>query len=461
MALSSTTITITDASDATYAFTFDWLRAAHISATINGTAVPAGQFAITGSSGAGVLTLSGAALTNLVVNDSLIILKTTPTAFDDRTVDFSDEGNVSLSGLDDAILHTISMVQDISDDVDDSIKISSSFSNNFNAQALQIQNLATGTRADSAVTLAQLQAVETESGALPTVDTSFNDQFLVVAAGSWGSLTPKLSRIALGLGAAAEREVDATIALGLLDRELLDARYFQLSNNLSEGTDATVRTNIGLGTAAVEAAGTTANTLLKLDGSGNIPAGVGVDSGVNLAGTSVYHKSGGFRDMIGIVRFVTASVFVVDNAGVDADDYYDDATNNLPVSAISGEYRNSGPTELTIDTGTDTINLTAGTWEFDLELLVKNEGSGGTAIELRAAIVDTYGADTRIVGMVDSSLNRLASDDSDIGAFMLIKLRDIYTFAGGAREFAVRCASATGGAMTLVDGWLRVRQLSL
>lgn len=48
------------------------------------------------------------------------------------------------------------------------------------------------------------------------------------------------------------------------DKTTADARYFRISNNLSEGTAATMRTNLGLGTAATQSTGTflqTANNL--------------------------------------------------------------------------------------------------------------------------------------------------------------------------------------------------------
>lgn len=58
-----------------------------------------------------------------------------------------------------------------------------------------------------------------------------------------------------------------------------DARYFQRANNLSEGTAATMRTSLGLGTAAVKATGTSGNTVPLLDGA-NTWSAAQTDSGL-------------------------------------------------------------------------------------------------------------------------------------------------------------------------------------
>lgn len=466
--LSETTYTITDTSDATYPFTFDWVRVSHIKAYINDVAVPTADISVSGDSGSAVLTLSGTTFSNLELNDELLIKKETPTGFDDRTVDFTADGSVSLASLDDAILHTISFCQDLTDQYTDALRKSSSWDNDFNAEGLQIKNLGTGLTANSAVTLAQLQAVETSSGALPSVTTAFNNYVLGVVAGSWGTVSPDSLATILGLGSAAYRDIEAD-GSGVLDQDLGDSRWLQISGAFSEiataGTEATARTNLGLGTAATKDTGTSAGNVVEVDGSGNIPAGIGLDSGVSFVGTSVYHKSGGLRDAIQIVELEEEFAINVDNDGVVvSDDFETDSANNVGVvDAGSGapdwEYNNTTPTEVSVNATTDVVNLTAGTWELELAVTITNEKVAAIEDRVGLALYDTDGAGT-LIKKVNNQYTKVGSQEDGTGGPATFILRAIYTFAGGARAIAIRIAGDTDSVMYVVNGTLRCHRLA-
>lgn len=115
--LSTTQYTITDPLQTDYVFTFDWVRLAHVGLTINGVAVPSTDFSFLAGSvpGASTVRLSGATLAALSVGQVLTITKTTPLAFNDRTVDFAAATTVTEAALDDAVLHNLSAIQDLSD----------------------------------------------------------------------------------------------------------------------------------------------------------------------------------------------------------------------------------------------------------------------------------------------------------------------------------------------------------
>lgn len=457
--LSSTTYNIVDASDATYTFTFDWVRVSHITATINGVAVPAADIAITGTSGAATLTLSGTTLSSLALNDVLVILKTTPTAFSARTVIFTDEGAVSLAALDDAFLHDISLIQDAIDAATNSLVIDSSWDGDFNAQGLQIQNLGEGLTANSAVTLAQLQAVTTASGALPAVTAAFNGYFLTVQSGSWATASSDVAGSALGLGTAASRTVEVD-GSGLYDGSMLDANFLQRGANLSDLTDVgTAQVNLALGSAALQDTGTDPNDVVALDGSGNIPAGVGLDSGVDFSGTSVYHKDGGVRDAVQIVEMVEGSLVNVDNDGVVvSDDFETDATNNVPlVDAGSGapsyELNNTAPVEVSVNATTDVFNLTAGTWEIDMYVSLSNQHVVSGQDRLGLSLYDTSGA--ALIKKLNNTYTVIKGHEDSGAGPATFRLRVIYTFAGGAKAIAVRIAGDTASEIRIINGSIR------
>ena len=461
MALSETSYTITDTSVAAYAFTFDWVRVSHISASLTDTdgtvtVIPDSDIAISGTSGAATLTLSGDTLSNLALNETLRIYKTTPTTFDDRTVDFNSLGSVSLESLDDAFLHDISLIQDMSDRVDDTMQKSDSYSGNFDAEGLQVQNAATGTSASSLVTLAQLQAVETSSGALPSVDAAFDGYHLGVRGGSWTTRSPSEARLDLELGDAATRTVGASADGHLISKFLGDLRYALVSNDLSDLNDApTARTNLGLGTAATLTAGTSANNAVQLDGSGNLPALPGVN--LDMSGNAVYHKAGGIRDVINIVEITESSAVNVDNDGVAvSDDFETDSANNLELDAgPTYTWNNTSPTETAVNTSNDEITLTTGTWLLDLNVSFTNDH---TATHTRYGIAIYNTSDSTVVEKLNNADTKLAGDANNEPTTS-VRLMAIVTI-GAAKTFAIRAATATSGDAYVQKGQMLCHRLA-
>lgn len=115
--LSTTQYTISDPLQTDYVFAFDWVRLAHVSVTLNGVAVPASDYTFLAGSvpGSSTVRFSGATLASFAVGQIITISKETPLAFNDRTVDFAAATTVTEAALDDAILHNLSAIQDLSD----------------------------------------------------------------------------------------------------------------------------------------------------------------------------------------------------------------------------------------------------------------------------------------------------------------------------------------------------------
>lgn len=460
MALSSIDYKVVDVTQTTYAFSFDFVRIDHVSVFVEGILVPSGDTTFAGQSGASSVTLSGTTFSNLEVGDDLRIEKVTPQTFAGRTVDFSAIGTVTEAALDDAILHTISLAQDAIDDAEAGLRFDIDLPG-YDAQLRQIKRMESGVDAQDAVTVAQLQAVTTSSGALPAVDSSFNDFVLAVSAGNWGTKSPSGLSTILKLGTSATRDVGVGNPDEIIDRSLGDARYLQSGNNLSELTlPATARSNLGLGSAAVEPAGSGANDVLKLDGSGNIPAGVGLDPAVSFVGTSVFHKGGGLRDHISITKLVQNFNIAIDNDGVAiSDDFETENLNNVGIVDIGGntptyEFRNTTPQESAPDAVGDDIALNTGTWEIDLSISIMN--TDGTDQRVGVSLYDK--TDSNLIEKLNSVNRTVAKGNS---ATTTYHLHTLYTVAGGTSEIVVRVATVTGaGALYVVNGQVRCHMLS-
>ena len=86
---------------------------------------------------------------------------------------------------------------------------------------------------------------------------SADGNFIVGSASGWVAESGATVRTSLGLGTAA------TTA---------SSDYLAVANNLSDVTAGTARTNLGLGTSATIDVGTSANQVVQLDGSARLPA---------------------------------------------------------------------------------------------------------------------------------------------------------------------------------------------
>jgi hypothetical protein len=98
----------------------------------------------------------------------------------------------------------------------------------------------------------------------------------VLGTPSSGTLTNCTGLPASGVtGLATSATTDTTNASNITSGTLSNSRLSGVllaSNNLSDVTAATARTNLGLGSAATLTAGTSANNLVQLDGSAKLPA---------------------------------------------------------------------------------------------------------------------------------------------------------------------------------------------
>lgn len=463
--LSSVTFVITDDTAYEYQFSFDWVRASHIYVQINGNYVPSSQFSLSSASvpGSASIILSGDAATNLALNDILKIEKRTPTSFDDRTVNFSSLTSVTESELDDAILHCISLAQDAIDDATDALRYDSTYLG-YNANFNQIKRLANGTETNDAVTLGQLQAVETVAGNLPSVDAAFNDYVLAVVNGNWGTMSPDSLKTALLLGDAAYRNVTIGHPGGIMSRQLSDARYLQIANDLSDLTSAaTARGNLGLGTAALETSGTTANTLLKLDSNGDIAAGVGFAGALDLSGQAINQKNGGLYDSISITK-VVEQFQINQDTSISSDDTFMADSNNIvgivekATNLPTYEFRNSSPspTDNVVEDSDDSMQLLAGTYEIEAEFSCSSRTTSGGSPRIAFGLRNV--TDASDIELWNNSDNVVSNNDNGEHASASFKVRAIVTLAGTRK---ISLVAASDFAEVFIGwGYIRIHKLS-
>jgi len=200
-----------------------------------------------------------------------------------------------------------------------------------------------GTSANNVVQLngsAQLPAVD---GSLLTNITATDSTKLAIANNLSDLNNVATARTNLGLGTAATQDVgtsannvvqlNASAQLPAVDGSLLtnvtatDSTKLAIANNLSDLNNvATARTNLGLGTAATQDVGTSANNVVQLDGSSRLPA---VD-GSQL--TNLPSSGGGFTYQS--ITSASSPVSAVASYHYSADTSGGAITVNLP--ALSG-----------------------------------------------------------------------------------------------------------------------------
>jgi hypothetical protein len=152
-----------------------------------------------------------------------------------------------------------------------------------------------GTSAISVTTSAQVfvtaLAVDLQSGTAAGNLVALDNSAKIPAVD--GSLLTNVTTSAARItGLAASATTDTTNASNITSGTLSNSRLSGVllaSNNLSDVTASTARTNLGLGSAATLTAGTSANNLVQLDGSAKLPA---VD-GSQLTGISAGATGGG------------------------------------------------------------------------------------------------------------------------------------------------------------------------
>jgi len=204
-----------------------------------------------------------------------------------------------------------------------------------------------------------------------------SDGVIIVGGAGRTAATPNLNDGKIFLGNASNQAVStalSTINLSSLNDNL---SYLVPANDLSDLNDApTARTNLGLGTAAVEAVGTTAGNVVQLDGSARLPA---VD-GSQL--TNLPSSGGGF----------TYSAIIADPANAQANYHYSCGagdqtfTVTLPTSGVSaGEeirIKNMGTGDITIDPQTQTIDGVTTDYVLDVQFSAVTLVSTGSNWEI-------------------------------------------------------------------------------
>lgn len=366
--LSEVTHVVSDSSVDAYAFTFDWLRAAHIHVSINGTELdPDDDFTISGDSGAATCTITGTPFTNLAVLDEIRIWKETPQTFDLRTVDFETTGVVSETTMDDAIKHCISLTQDINDELDTALKYDSD--DKFQAGARIIADVLPGQDANDVATVGQITSIVADAGNLPGATDYEDGCVLVVDSGSWEVKTPSGFKTTLGFGSLADLD-SGTASTEVQTNAENQSTFLQIINNLSDlEIPADARDNLGLGTAAVEDTGTLAGNVVALDINARLPAVDGRN--LNMSSHSLSGRGGGLLDVCGWFQFTAAQALDQESAtpGAMGSGFLTNSARNLDVDGTEGlnAFRNTS-TDIAISTTNDTFTLKAGQWIVDIDL---------------------------------------------------------------------------------------------
>lgn len=463
MALSKQTYTVSDPTDVTYDFTFDWVRAGHIEILINDVLVPGSDYAISGSSGAATVTLSGTTASELEALDTIVIRKVTPNRFSTRTVDFSALSAVTEENLDDAILHCISMIQDALDGSDRALKLDST-DTFFDATSKRIGNVAAGVDANDAATVAQITSIVTGAGNLPAVSDLFNQYGLIVTNGDWTITSPADMKTNLGLGTAAERDIGSAASDNVLDRLLGDARYLRTDQDLADiGDDSVARSNLGLGDGATLDTGTSANNLVKLDSNARLPAVDGRN--LNLGSHALNQKGGGLRDCMGWFEFTREQLLNVDEGSGNVDTtFIANSSNNLEIDSSRGlrSFRNTSPVEIGINTANETFNINQGTWVIDFDLMFYCTDGADQYLELGWALVDT--SDDSVVENC-SAVNVPWGINSPLETsaehhWVTVRRRILYGFTGSPKVLALRVAREDDQNVYLGKGEVFLHQLS-
>jgi len=135
---STHTVTASQATSKTFTLGFDYLRAVHVTATVEGVA----NTDFTLDSASGVLTFG--ASTTLEESDVVVLTRTTPAAKTGRVIDFADGSILSESALDESALQNLYVSQEALDDAESALTAAT-------AATVPFTHETTGTNEDGAV----------------------------------------------------------------------------------------------------------------------------------------------------------------------------------------------------------------------------------------------------------------------------------------------------------------------
>lgn len=350
---------VTDASVTEYTFTFHFLRLSHIQVWIKDstatepTFVQDSNFTASGSSGSGTVTLSGGFPTRNV-GDTIRIKRVTPSTKAGRLVDFQG-GSLSESDLDTTFLQNLYIAQENIDAIADTMGKSDSDGVSWDAASQRIRNVGAPSGASDAVRKQDLDGIQTTGGNLPTP--TGTGYMMISDSSTWLQKRYDAIRTDMGLGTAALVNT-GTSAAEVPTTADADARYLLESNNLSDLDNAgTARTNLGLGTSATLDTGTTIGDVpILVDDGGGSPVLQALD-GQNLdlsANAIAQGRIGAYAEFN-----ITASSVLAGSYAA------------MPLDAI-GQSLYNGSGNVAVDTGNDDFTLLAGNYWVELRLHIKN-----------------------------------------------------------------------------------------
>lgn len=190
------TVTSATASSKTFSVGFDYLRASHITTTVNN--VTNTDFNVDTSAG----TVTFGSSTTLVEGDSVVLTRSTPKTKSTRVVDFADGSILSEAALDDSALQLLYISQEAFDLGTDTMGADPN-DGQWDGNNRRLKNLALPTGDNDAARKIDVDNAVAGSGNLPGVDAGDNDSGLFVNAGDWAIRTPGQVRTHLGLGTSS------------------------------------------------------------------------------------------------------------------------------------------------------------------------------------------------------------------------------------------------------------------
>lgn len=363
----------------TYTFlSLRFLSAEHLSLTVAGLAT-----AFTINSARTQVTITGASIAG---GESIVVTRSTPATDAGRLVDFTDLSHVRQRDLDTSALQLLYIAQESLEFISSATCMGLNAGLQWEGQSKRVENLAPGVAATDAATKAQLDAISVAAGGLPVVSAADNDKSLWVVAGAWAIRTPAQARV-----------------------------------------------HLGLGTAALLAAGTGANQVVQLDGSARYPANDGrnIDLTNNAVTTALNLR---YRSTVG--RALRTAEFTPFQ---DAAATWSQSANSRVDPGTLTALDNSS--DIVVDSGNKKFTLSAGTWE--VEYLIRVYNSNGTLNNLqRFASNITNDDDTAGQTVIENQFTAVDIRSAGAGTRLIHPLSNVLLFKQSASTtYVFRCVA--------------------